>query len=1004
MAAEVLSFGPFRCDPRNALMWRDEQTVSLPPKALEVLLYLLRHPGQLVNKEELLKTIWAETYVGDAVLKVAIGEIRKALADDPKKPQFVETVHRRGYRRLAPLRAASPAQESGVRSQEPVRTAQNDVDRYRDHTVVLPTPDPRPLSPVLVGREAELAQLHAVWAKALSGHRQVVFVTGEPGIGKTTLIEAFLSEASQGVRGWGLGAGEDEARRAESKRQNVKICDTQPLAPGLQFLPSLPAPSPQPLAPQLWIARGQCVEHYGVGEAYLPILEALGDLSRRSQKEQIVKWLMQYAPTWLAQLPALTNLSERERLHDDILGATPERMLREGAEAFAAVTQEIPLILVLEDLHWGDYATLDLLAALARRREAARLLVLGTYRPVEVIVSEHPLKNLKHDLKRQGQCEELALALLTPIEVVTYLARRFPKSAFPERVADLLHQRTDGNPLFLTNVVEDLIEQGVFRRQDGQWELYGTTAQVAVGIPENTRRMIERQIERLTPDEQQIVEAASVIGREFPAAAVDAALAASDGTSEERCEQLARQQRFLQVREPRTWPDGTITGSYAFTHALYQRILVQRIPPVRRLRLHQRIGERLETAYGAQVDTIAAELAIHFEQARDYDRALRYLQQAAENAVRRHAYRVALRYLDRGLQLLPHLSETPERTRHELRLQATLGPTLMAVKGTAAPEVEQAYLRARELCHQTEETSTLFPILRGLFASVVMQGKLATGREYAEQLLHLAQNRDDSALLLQARYALGMTHYRQGQFVTARTHLEKCLTLYDSRQHLSYTLPYGGADPGVGAHCFLAWTLWYLGYADQALAHGRAATTLAQSLAHPYSQAFARNFVAWVHKLRGEPVATQTNADAAIAIAAEYEYSQMVTLGTVLRGWALGAQGYTDDGLSELQRGIEAWRATGTEGGRPYFLALLADAYGKAARVVESLSLVDEAIAAVDKNEEQVHAAYVYLLKGRFLLTQLPTPTSKVKLKRVFAMRYKSRDARRPRRWSYGQP
>lgn len=219
MAAEVLSFGPFRCDPRNALMWRDEQTVSLPPKALEVLLYLLRHPGQLVNKEELLKTIWAETYVGDAVLKVAIGEIRKALADDPKKPQFVETVHRRGYRWLAPLRAASPAQESGVRSQEPVRTAQNDVDRYRDHTVVLPTPDPRPLSPVLVGREAELAQLHAVWAKALSGHRQVVFVTGEPGIGKTTLIEAFLSEASQGVRSWrGRSA---KSRKQKAKRKNL---------------------------------------------------------------------------------------------------------------------------------------------------------------------------------------------------------------------------------------------------------------------------------------------------------------------------------------------------------------------------------------------------------------------------------------------------------------------------------------------------------------------------------------------------------------------------------------------------------------------------------------------------------------------------------------------------------------------------------------------------------------------------------------------------------------
>jgi adenylate cyclase len=251
-----------------------------------------------------------------------------------------------------------------------------------------------------------------------------------------------------------------------------------------------------------------------------------------------------------------------------------------------------------------------------------------------------------------------------------------------------------------------------------------------------------------------------------------------------------------------------------------------------------------------------------------------------------------------------------------------------------------------------------------------MQGKLVTGRKYAEQLLRLAQSRDDSGSLLQAHYALGMTHYRQGKFVTARAHLEKCQALYDSRQHFSHTLFYGGSDPGVGAHCFMAWTLWYLGYADQALEQGRAAETLAQSLAHPYSQAFALNFVAWVHKLRREVVDTRAHAEAAIALASEHGYSQMVTLGTILRGWALIAQGHTADGLHDLQRGIEDWRATGTEDGRPYFLALLADAYGKVARVADGLSLVNEAIAAVNKNGERVHEAHVYHLKGHLLLVQ----------------------------------
>ena len=946
-SADQIVFGPFRCDPLNACVWQEEQAVSLPPKAFDVLLYLLRHPGQLVSKEDLLKTIWAETYVGDAVLKVCIGEIRKALADDAKAPQFIETVHRRGYRFIASLSTPHHPQALSAGGQEAVRASQNEVDRLPDHAAFHPPP-------VLVGREGELARLHQLLEKALRGERQIVFVTGEPGIGKTTLIELFLQSLKSKAQ------GREESHESKVTNQKSEITE-----------PRFPTPDPiSPLTPSLWVCRGQCVEHYGAGEAYLPVLEALGALSRPPRQEQVVKRLEQYAPTWLVQMPALTSPVDRQRLRQDLIGTTSERMLREGAEALEALTSDTPLILVLEDLHWSDYATLDLVAALARRREPARLLVIGTYRPVDVIVSDHPLRSLKQELQGHGQCQEFPLGLLTPAEVATYLTNRFSAGVLPEEVVDMIYQRTDGNPLFLTNVVEYLIAQGVFCRRDERWELRGTTAQIVTGMPESTRQMIERQIEQLTPDEQRVLEAASAIGMEFPAAAVDAALEEPEGTSEEHCERLVRQQRFLHVREPKTWPDSTVTGSYAFTHALYQSVLAQRVAAARRLRLHQRIGGRLEAAYGAQTDAIAAELAVHFDQGRDYGRAIRYLQLTAENAVRRCAHREALRYLIRGLNLLPYLPDTSERLQHELRLQATLGPTLMALKGTAAHEVEQAYQRAQELCRQTGETATLFPILRGLFASAVMQGKLATGRKYAEQLLRLAQSRDDSASLLQAHYALGMTHYRQGKFVTARAHLEKCQVLYDSRQHFSHTLFYGGSDPGVGAHCFMAWTLWYLGYADRALDQGRAAETLAQSLAHPYSQAFALNFVAWVHKLRREVGDTRAHAEAAIAIASEHGYSQMVTLGTILRGWALIAQGHTADGLHDLQRGIEDWRATGTEDGRPYFLALLADAYGKVARVADGLSLVNEAIAVVNKNGERVHEAHVYHLKGRLLLAQ----------------------------------
>jgi predicted ATPase len=230
-----------------------------------------------------------------------------------------------------------------------------------------------------VGRDAELAQLHKWLEKALSGERQIVFVTGEPGIGKTTLVETFLHRAAT-----------DES---------------------------------------MWIGRGQCIEHFGAGEAYLPVLEALGRLCRESEHDRLMEVLHQHAPTWLVQMPALLSAAELEALQRKMSGATRERMLREMAEALEVLTAERGLVLWLEDLHWSDYSTLDLLASLARRLEKARLLVLGTYRPVDVIVREHPLKTVKQELELHGHCEELALELLPEGAIAEYMAVRFSVGA-----------------------------------------------------------------------------------------------------------------------------------------------------------------------------------------------------------------------------------------------------------------------------------------------------------------------------------------------------------------------------------------------------------------------------------------------------------------------------------------------------------------------------------------------------------------------------------------------
>src|SRR5439155_14250614 len=254
--------------------------------------------------------------------------------------------------------------------------------------------------PTIMGREAELGQLHRWLEKALAGERQLVFVTGEPGIGKTTLVDAFLE--SLAARGqpesgvWspesGVGAG-DSALRDSGLRDSLREAD----------------PRRQTLDASLWIGRGQSIQHYGAGEAYLPVLEALGRLCRGPEGKRLVELLNQHAPSWLVQMPALLSPAELETLQRKVAGATHERMLREMAEAVEALTAERPLVLWLEDLHWSDYSTLDWLSYLARRREPARLLVIGTYRPVEAIVREHPLRAIKQELQVHGHCQELPL-------------------------------------------------------------------------------------------------------------------------------------------------------------------------------------------------------------------------------------------------------------------------------------------------------------------------------------------------------------------------------------------------------------------------------------------------------------------------------------------------------------------------------------------------------------------------------------------------------------------
>ena len=390
-------------------------------------------------------------------------------------------------------------------------------------------------------------------------------------------------------------------------------------------------------------------------------------------------------------MPWLITDAELEALQRRAVAATQERMLRELGGAIAAWTAKQPLVLVLEDLHWSDPSTLDLLAWLARQPEPAHLLVLGTYRPADVRLPAHPLHTVVHELKMHRSCGELPLTLLTEAAVAEYLTTRFPGTAPPAGLARLVHRRTEGNPLFMVAVVDAWETEGRLEAVEGTQSLRMAPDELAQGVPEGLRQMLTRQLEQLGMEEQRILEVASVAGVDFSAAAVAAGLGADVLETEARCEGLARRQQWLRSIGIDEWPDGTVAGRYAFIHALYHDVVYQQLTAARRVHLHRQIGERREVAYGTRAGEIAAELALHFEQGRDYGRAVRYLQQAAKTAGKRHAPREAIEYLARALALLKAMPETPQLLRQELEVRLALGPALMVTRGFAAPEVADTY-------------------------------------------------------------------------------------------------------------------------------------------------------------------------------------------------------------------------------------------------------------------------------------------------------------------------
>jgi DNA-binding winged helix-turn-helix (wHTH) protein len=576
-----LHFCGFRLDQTNQSIWKNDEEIRLSPKAFGVLRHLAEHPGKLLTKQQLLDAVWPEVFVTEGVLKRAIVEIRRALGDSAETPRFIQTLHRRGYRFIALSEGPTKSGQTSEQSPE--------------------------VEPAMIGRQEELAHIDRLFRASLSGSRQIVFVTGEAGLGKTTLVNGWLRRL----------AGEDEFAG-------------------------------------IAIGQGRCLQQFGSGEPYLPVFEALDRLSR-SLGQRLVRVLRTHAPTWLLHMPALISLEDRVKLREEVFGTTRERMLREITEALEELSATTPIVLVLEDLHWSDPSTLDLITAMSSRTAKARLMILGTHRPVKGVGSGHPLSQLEHHCSIHQQCRVMELSYLKEEEIADYLEARFPAFGRNQPLAASLYDRTKGNPLFVGALAEELARSEQFPEDPQQ--IHGM-------VPETVQQIFEHEAAHLTPAERDVIDAAAAAGELFSTASVAAALDRESAEVESLCESILARHWILARAEPMRIPGGAVFQRYAFFHALCRDALYRRLAPGKRSRLHGLLAAAQEELYASEPSRVAAELAGHFELSGNFPKAIHYRRMAATGAAARFSTREAGEHIGHAFRLMERLAEGEQAPLH----------------------------------------------------------------------------------------------------------------------------------------------------------------------------------------------------------------------------------------------------------------------------------------------------------------------------------------------------
>lgn len=777
----------------------------------------------------------------------------------------------------------------------------SEVDAWRfgrEHPPSDAAPPP-PLSEAkhtLVGRDSELRRLKAHLAQALDGTRRTVFIAGELGIGKTALVQTFL----------------------DTVRSDV------------------------------WIAAGQCVEQYGRGEPYLPIVEGLERLVRDARYPDAMRVVEDRGSAWL---PWSSHSRQPRRAAPDA-GPNPAQMAGELIEAIEALAAVKPLVVLLEDLHWSDHSTVELIARLGRRPDRARLLIIGTYRLADLVDAGSPLLRVCRELRAHFQADEIELPLLTQDAIAQFIARDKAWQDVNATAARL--RQWSGNPLFLVHLLEHLERAGCLLERDGEWSL-DLPPDGPAFVPSMLRTLVEDQVDRLGPDHRRLLEIASVAGDPFLAAVVAHAVPQDVTVVERQFDDLCRRTHLVRRREATLLPDGTSSASYGFVHELYRQVLYERVPSATMSALHREIGTRLEVGFGDRGQEIALELATHFDRGHDPRRAVQYYARAAQNALTRNADREAAIALSRAAELVSHLAPGDERHKivHDLRAQFD------AVFDQLSHNSSWTTMRAGDtatLDRAVGDSRDLLESLLRLSSFHALTGDLQAATEIGDRAVAIGRTQRDG--LFEATLQQAFMRALGGEFMTSRSLALEARAVAD-RDGVARSL-----EERMRCAFVLAWNTWSLGRYDETRT---AVNEILEAVPDPRGSETATWATPILESL-GEAERSMALTGSARLAATRSHGSDVPWSTDAVHGWLLLRRRRISEGLEILQKNAQTLRRLGMQMQLVHTLTWLAEALLMNAQIDDARAAAEEGLNVTRRTGVRCCDPELYRLRGEAMM------------------------------------